>query len=177
MKNPPYTKDALLRNIRKVVPSQVTGSYYRLVSPKRENEILSTQGSFAHGGRYNPISEFGALYLGESMEVCKVERDRQTKEFLLVEQVISKIKVSCPKVLDLTNSGTLKKLGIKKEGILRKEKDGGWDLTWEIARLAYQLGIEGILAPSITEAGNNLVIFDKYLESGEIKIVSKQQEV
>lgn len=176
MKNPRHTRERLLENIRKVVLSQITGLYYRLVFSKRENEILSTQGSFAYGGRYNPSGEFGALYLGETIEVCKAERGKKTKDFLLVSQVIGKIKVSYEKVLDLTDPGTLKKLGIKKEEILGEEKDGGWNLTWEIARLVYQCGIEAILAPSITGTGNNLIIFDKYLGSGKTKLVSKQPE-
>ena len=174
MNNPHPTGKTLLENIRKVVPSHITGFYYRLVSLKREDEILSTQGSFAYGGRYNPPGEFGALYLGETIEVSRTERSKKIKDFFVSTQVAGKIKVSYKKVLDLTDSGVLKKLGIKMDQILSKEKDEGWDLTWEIARLAYQLGFEAILAPSITGAGNNLIIFDKYLESEKINLVSKQ---
>lgn len=175
MQDSHHTRDTLLKNLRRVKLSQITGSYFRLVSPKREDEILSTQGSFAYGG-YNPPGEFGTLYLGKSVGVCKAERVRKIKDFLLIPQVEGKIKVSYEKVLDLTDPGTLKTLGIKKEEILREERDGGWNLTWEIARLAYQCEIEAILAPSISGAGNNLIIFDKYLRSGKIKLVSKHQE-
>lgn len=169
-------RDSLSGNIRKVTLSRITGLYFRLVFLKRKNEILATQGSFTYGGRYNPEGEFGALYLGESAEVCRAERKKQTKDFFLEAQILGKIKVSYKKVLDLTDPGTLKKLGIKKEEILGEEKDGGWNLTWEIARLAYQCGIEAILAPSITGTGNNLIVFDKHLESGKIKLVAKQRE-
>lgn len=169
-------RNSLIGNIRKVPLSRIDGLYFRIVFVKRENEILATQGSFTYGGRYNPEGEFGALYLGESAEVCRAERKKQTKDFFLDVQILGKIKVSPTKVLNLTDSETLKKLGIKKEEILVEEKDGGWNLTWEIARLAYQCGIEAILAPSITGQGNNLIIFDKHLESGKVKLVSKQRE-
>ena len=161
--------------MRAVVPSRVTGTYFRLVSPKRADEILSAQGSFMYGGRYNPPGEFGALYLGKTREVCRTERRIKGKDSLLVPQVMGEIKVSCEKVLDLTDPHTLKKLQIKKEELLAGE-DGGWELTWNIARLACQGGFEGILAPSITGAGDNLIIFDRYLDNRKIKVISKSRE-
>jgi len=176
MKNSKHSRYNLLKNIRKVVFSRIIGFYFRLISSKHADEILSPLGSLEYGGRYNPPGEFGALYIGETREVCEAERNRKTKDFLLVSQITGKIKVSCEKVLDLTDPKTLKKLGIKKEELLREEKDGGWDLTWNIARLAYQFGIEAILAPSITGVGNNLVIFDKYIKSGKVKLISKREE-
>lgn len=177
MKNSSFIRNIFLKNIRKVKTSQITGSYYRLVSFKHKNEILSTTGSLNAGGRYNPPDEFGVLYLGETKEVCKAERiRRQNPHFLDSQIIISKIKVSYKNVLDLTDSETLEILGIKKEEILTEEKEGGWELTWEIARCAYQCGIEGILAPSVTGEGNNLVIFEKHLKSKNIKIISKQKE-
>ena len=176
MKNRFSVKKDLWEKIRKIKLSQITGSYFRLVSPKREDAILSTQGSFAYGGRYNAPGDFGVLYLGDSKEVCRVERNRRTKNSSLVPQVLGEVKVSCEKVLDLTDPGICKKLGIKKEDLLRKKKEGGWDLTWDIARFAYQADIQAILAPSISGAGNNLIIFDKHLEAVKIKLKFKTKE-
>lgn len=177
MKNSFQVRNILLKKIQKVKTSQITGLYYRLVSLKHKNEILSTSGSLNAGGRYNPPDEFGVLYLGETTEVCKAERiRRQDPRFLVPQVIIGKIKVSCKNVLDLTDSETLKILGIKKEDLLAKEKDGGWDFTWNIARCAHQCGIEAILAPSVTGKGNNLIIFEKHLKNNKIKILSKQKE-
>ncbi|MFH1798230.1 MAG: RES family NAD+ phosphorylase [Candidatus Omnitrophota bacterium] len=172
MEKPHHIKESLQKSIQKVLPSRTAGVYFRLVSPKRIDEILSTQGSFAYGGRYNPDGEFGALYLGETEELCKRERQKKSKNSLLVSQIMGKIKVSCEKILDLTDRETLKKLKIKKEELLCEEKNGGWALTWTIARLAYQLGFEGILSPSITGTGNNLVIFDKHVNNKKVKVTS-----
>jgi len=176
MENPRHTKESLQKSLRRVVPSRVAGIYFRLVSPKRIDEILSTQGSFAYGGRYNPDGEFGALYLGETKELCRRERQTKAKNSLLVSQIMGKIKVSCEKILDLTDSETLKQLKIKKTELLLEEKDGGWLLTWTIARLAYQLGFEGILAPSITGTENNLIIFDKHVDNKKVKVVSTSKK-
>ncbi|MBL7072535.1 MAG: RES family NAD+ phosphorylase [Candidatus Omnitrophica bacterium] len=171
-----HTKESLQKSLRGVKPSRIIGVYFRLVSPKRVDEILSTQGSFAYGGRYNPDGEFGALYLGETEKLCKAERQTKSKNSLLISQIMGKIKVSYGKILDLTDPETLKKLKIKKAELLSEEKDGGWVLTWAIARLAYQLGFEGILSPSITGTENNLVIFDKYVDSKKVKIISKSEK-
>lgn len=176
MKNTRYAKKALWEKIRGITCSQVDGSYFRLVSLKREDEILSTQGSFAYGGRYNAPGDFGVLYLGDSKEVCLAERNRQSKNLLLVAQILGEIKVSCEKVLDLTDPKIRKNLGIKKEDLLRERSEGGWDLTWDIARFAYQTDIEAILAPSISGEGNNLIIFDKHIEAVKIRLISKTQE-
>lgn len=171
-----HTRESLQKGIREVVPSRVSGIYFRLVSPKRADEILSTQGSFAYGGRYNPDGEFGALYLGETEEICRAERQRKSKDPLLVSQIMGKIKVSCEKILDLTDPETLEKLKIKKEELLCDEKNGGWTLTWHIARLACEMGFEGILSPSVTRAGKNLIIFDRYLDHRKVKVISRSEE-
>ena len=42
-----------------------------------------------------------------------------------------------------------------------------------MARLAYRSGYEAIIAPSATEKGNSLVIFDKHIDATRIKVVSK----
>lgn len=168
MKNSSLLQGSFPEKIRRIPLSRIRGSYFRIVSTKRADEILSTQGSFAYGGRYNPPNEFGALYLGETIQVCKQERKRKSKDYLLAPQIIGKVKVSLEKVLDLTDPKILKRLGIRKEDLLHAGDEEIWDLTWAIARLAYQSGIEAILAPSVTKAGKNLIIFDKYVGKTEL---------
>lgn len=166
----------ILKNIQKISVSRIAGTYFRLVSSKRKDEILSLQGSFAYGGRYNPPGEFGALYLSANSEVCYAERERKAKKDTLLTQTEGKIKVSLKKVLDLTNAKNLKKLEIEKEDLVKDPSKDGWDLTWNVARIAYQCGIEAILVPSVTGKGNNLIVFDKYVTSEKIKLISKLQE-
>lgn len=168
--------EALKKKIKKIVPVQIKDLFFRLVSAELKNKILSTQGSFIYGGRYNPPGAFSVLYLGENIEVCKAESERKVKDFLAYSKVIGKIKVSYKKVLDLTNPTILKKLNIKKDDILCKKKNGKWDLTWKIARIARECEFEAILAPSITGLGNNLIIFNEYLKKEKIKLISKTME-
>jgi len=164
-----------LGEISKIKPVSLSKVFFRLVALKHAEEILSPQGSLKCGGRYNPAKKFGALYLGESENVCKTEKYVRAKPDLLDSQVLGKIRVSLKKVLDLTNINNLKKLGIKKEDLMYKKSEGGWNLTCRIAHLAYQMGIEAILAPSTTGGGDNLVVFDKYIKEDKIKLISKKE--
>lgn len=165
-----------LKNIQNISLSYISSTFFWLVSLKREHEILSTKGSVAYGGRYNPPGGFGVLYLSGSLEVCYAERERKAKKDTLLAQVAGKIKVSFKKVLDLTNPKILKKLGLKEEDLKKERHEDGWGLTQNIARLAYQCGIEAILAPSITGKGNNLIGFDKYLNDATAKVLSKTKD-
>lgn len=164
-----------LEELSKIKLVSLSKAFFRLVAVKHADEILSPQGSLKCGGRYNPAKDFGALYLGESENVCKVEKYARTNPDLLGSQVLGEIRVSLKKVLDLTNINNLKKLGIKKEDLMYKKNEGGWNLTCQIARLAYQMGVEAILVPSSTGKGKNLAVFDKHIKKKNIRLVSKKE--
>ena len=60
----PLPEDETLRE--RVVaqrPIRIEGSFFRLVSERYRAVIISSGGSFQHGGRYNPKRGFGVLYL------------------------------------------------------------------------------------------------------------------
>ena len=163
------------KKFKKLISTRIKGHYYRFVSLVRESEILSTQGSFAYGGRYNPSGEFGALYAGETEDICKAEIKRKSKDSFICPQIIGTLIISLTKVLDLTSAKNLKKINITKEDLIIEMKKGGWELTWQIARLTYVAGYEGIIAPSITSNGNMLVIFDKYIDNIKVKAIKKSR--
>lgn len=163
-----------LKEISKIKLVSLSKIFFRLVLLIHTNKILNPQGNYECGGRYNPPKEFAALYLGESENVCKAERIGKTPD-LFASRIIGKIEVSFGKVLDLTDDTNLEKLGLKKKDLMYKEKEGGWNLTQQIARLAYQMGVEAILFPSSTGKGNNLVVFDKHIKKESIKLISKKK--
>ena len=137
MSQPEHIRHSSLESIQQISLISISDVYFRSVSTKHRDEILSSQGSFEYGGRYNPQGEFGALYLSESENLCKAEINKKAGEPSLVTQVMGKIKVSLTKVLDLTDEQNLKKLGIKKEDLMVEKNQDGWELTWYLARLAY----------------------------------------
>lgn len=164
-----------LKKISKIKLVSLSKIFFRLVTLKHANDILNTQGNYACGGRYNPPREFSVLYLGDSENVCKAERNARTNSTLLASQVLGKIKISLKKVLDLTDDTNLEKMGLKKKDLIYKKSENGWKLTQQIARIAYQLEVEAILVPSATGKGNNLIVFDKYIKKENIQLISKKK--
>lgn len=141
------------------------GCFYRMVAKEHENEILNIQGSLQGGGRYNPPGEFGVLYLSENEKVSIAERLRKGES--PYPMTLAEIEVNLSEVLDLTDDTSVKQLNINKGDLLRVTGNVAYDyeITREIARMARAKGIEGLLVPSVTSKGKNLVIFIDNLKS------------
>jgi RES domain-containing protein len=165
-----------LKEIAKIKLVSLSKIFFRLVPLKYTNDILNPQGNSESGGRYNPPGEFTVLYLGESENVCKAEYNARTNPDLLTShKILGKLEISLEKVLDLTDDTNLEILGLKKKDLMYKKKENGWNLTQQIARLAYQIEVEAILVPSSTKKGNNLAVFDKHIKKKNIKLISKKK--
>jgi RES domain-containing protein len=136
-----------------------------MVAKEHENEILNVQGSSQVGGRYNPPGEFGVLYLSENEKVSVAERLRKGES--PYPMTLAEIEVNLSEVLDLTDDTHVKRLGINKGDLLRVTGNVAYDygITREIASRARAKGIEGLLVPSVTSKGKNLVIFIDNLKS------------
>lgn len=170
----PLSEDATLQErIAALRPAQIQGNFFRIVSAKYQNEILSTAGSFQYGGRYNPKGEFGWLYLSEGEEICAAEvlRAADDPDFFKQPRICGTIQVMLEKVLDLTDEQILKELGIRKEDLLQDtgDRERDYRLPRRIGRLARAAGFEALKVPSVTSQGNNLVIFRENL-SGRAKV-------
>ena len=108
-----------LSNLSKIKPISIEGFFFRIVNKKYKDRILSTKGSEKYGGRYNEPGVSGVLYLSGSEEVCKEEIKRKDPG-LFQPYVIGKIKDRLNKVLDLTCEENLKKLGLKREDLIKR---------------------------------------------------------
>ncbi|MBI4759311.1 MAG: RES family NAD+ phosphorylase, partial [Chloroflexi bacterium] len=141
----------------------VQGQFSRLVSATHREHVLSTEGSLQYGGRYNPPGEFGAIYLGESEAVCQAEMERAAHHRgALRPMVLARVQVRLHKVADLRDAGTLQALGTRAGDILHATD---YSTPRRLARLLRAAGAEGLLVPSVTGKGSNLVIFPENLSS------------
>jgi RES domain-containing protein len=155
--------------LARIKPVKLAGTFYRAVSPQRADDLLSVAGSIIYGGRYNPQNIFGALYMSDSLETCQAEKIRKAGVVSLIPTVTGKVQITLEKVLDLTDTVVLKKLGLAQGDLLREKSAGGWLVTQMLANNAYKYGIEGLLVPSIVGQGKNLVVFDKYITAKTVK--------
>lgn len=95
-------------------PRRIRGAFwYRAVTPSYRRTILTMDGAFRWGGRYNEPGEFGALYLSKTKKGCASEITRRAVPPR--KYVVGKIKVTLGKVCDLTDPELLRKLKTTKK--------------------------------------------------------------
>jgi RES domain-containing protein len=148
----------LFERIKKVPLKSIKGTFYRIKA--KDHKILDDSGSIkGSGGRYNSKSH-RALYLGESINLCKSEIKRHSKELLIKTEgfkpfSLGEVEISLEKVLDLTDENILNYLKIKRKDLIKAD----YTFTQELGEIAKNVKIEAIKVPSVTSKGNNLVIF------------------
>lgn len=145
---------------------------------RKGNNPLSTTNSLSSSGRWHIKGKFGAIYTGESQEVCKEEILRQFEGVTpKYEYKLSKLNISLSKVLDLTDPKNLKLLNIEEEELTSGE---GTDpdtviIPNSIANSAYDMGYEAIIAPSATGLGKTIIIYpDNFKKNFSIKILLEE---
>jgi RES domain-containing protein len=72
------------------------------------------------------------------------------------------INIRLDKVLDLTQASTLKILGLSKNDLISSD----YSITQAISMIAREAGFRGLIVPSATSAGDNLIIFENNLGKG-----------
>lgn len=127
-------------------------------------------GALLVSGRYHrapdqfPRSEvWSALYLALSPEGSLGEVIRHFTPLVLPqlnEYRLSEIEVELEAVLDCRDAAAL---GLSPQDLIR---DSDFAITQEIAAATIAQGAEGILVPSATGLGDNLVVFPAQLRSG-----------
>lgn len=133
----------------------VRGTFFRALLATFATDSLSVQGSLRHGGRYNPLGAFGALYCGGSPEVCAAEIRKRAAGQPVSRYRLARIRVELRRVLDLTDSATLAAMGFRPDDLVGDD----WQRTQRLGAQARAAGFEGLLVSSAAGPGHNLVIF------------------
>jgi len=146
---------------------------------RKGSNPLSTINSLNSSGRWHIKGKFGAIYTGESQEVCSEEILRQFEGVIpKYEYKLSKLNISLSKVLDLTDPKNIKLLNIEEEELI---SGAGTDpdtvvISNSIADSAYDMGYEAIIAPSATGLGKTIVIYpDNFKNNTSIKVKSEKK--
>ncbi len=158
---------ALAASIANIQPEPWLGQAWRL--HRRTYGPTDSGGSMLVSGRYHrgadqfPRSQtWAALYLALSPEVALGEVLRHFSPPLLPrlnEYRLTELRVELRAVLDCRDAAAL---GLSPDDLVR---DYDFAITQEIAVAALALGAEGILVPSATGLGDNLVVFPSQLRS------------
>lgn len=148
-------------------------------------DILSAQGSFSAGRRFNFKGAFAVLYLACDLHTCLEESTKSLERdgfevAIILPRVAIGIEVRLSLVLDLTNGTVRRRLGIAKKKLVApnwmktQNLDKQEAFTQQIGRLASEAGFEAILVPSAVTRGQNLDIFpDRLLAGSSLKVVNR----
>jgi RES domain-containing protein len=137
---------------------------------KRKYAATNPGGARKVSGRYNrgldrfPEAEsFPALYLATSLEVCLGEVYRHITPKLLPslnDYRLSELSVRVRAVLDCRDPAHL---GLPFDDLVH---DTDYGATQAIGAAAFADGLEGLLVPSATRLGDNLILFPDNLRAG-----------
>ena len=138
-------------------------SVYRVVVERFKDKVLSTEGNRFFPGRYHLSGEGGILYTSLTKEIAIKEIERHVSRAMLQGRLaIATINITLDKVLDLTQASTLKIIGLSKSDLISSD----YSITQAISMIAREAGLRGLIVPSATRGGNNLVIFENNLGKG-----------
>ena len=134
---------------------------------KRRYPPADPGGAIKVSGRYNrgldQFSEdesFGALYLATRPEICLGEVYRHITPDLLPslnDYRLSELSVSVRAILDCRSP---KSMALRLDDLTH---DTDYEVTQSIGAAAFGEGFEGVLVPSATRLGDNLVLFPERL--------------
>ena len=147
------------------------GAVYRVTtldypSPK---SILLGQGSFLYGGRWNAAGSFRAVY-GSTTDVVAVAESRANAEYagmpfpFRTPRLLVTLELNLEKVIDLTQPGTLRSLGLvvddfRREDWRKVQAQGGESLSQCFGRAVFESGANALLAPSARVPGGVNIVY------------------
>lgn len=133
---------------------------------------MSGAGARIYGGRWNPPG-ISTLYLGLSRGVVLAEFARMARkegrdigDFL--PRNFYEFDVELEAVLDLRDAASRATIGLQEADVFGED----YVITRGIGEAAHYLGLEAIVAPSVTRTGEVLAIFTDRLRSGSGVIVA-----
>jgi RES domain-containing protein len=147
-----------------------SGLYYRVVAPGW-TDPANTEYSRQHGGRWNPASEFGALYLNATVHVAAANArsrhaGRAIKFFDLLPQARPELVT-----FDVPTANVLDACTAEGIGALGFAEDFPYGVPWPpcqaVAREAHTAALSGVASRSNAEAtatssvGEELALFEE----------------
>ena len=143
-------------------------------------EATDSAGSLSVSGRYNRGRDlfpepqcWPALYLGLSPETCLGEDMRHLWQgglAMLKDRCLSELRVEVTAVLDCRQ---VDQMGLTFEDLC---EDLDYNIPQSVASAAIGRGVEGLLVPSATALGNNLVLFPTHIRpTSRINVVNVRE--
>ena len=153
------------------------GTLFRSASPKYANkdDVITGAGSKAVGARWNPPGGFRTVYASLEVETAVAEALQHFRYYgfpvsKAMPRVIVALEAKLERVLDLRDGDVRRALVVSEKRMLtepwrEEQKKGREALTRAIGRIAYDLDVQALLAPSAARKdGTNLIVFPANLD-------------
>lgn len=134
------------------------------------------------GGRWGPPGSYSVLYLGRPRLSVTVEAYRHlvdpfaesgmTGEMVAPRRLLI-CQVSVTEILDLRSEPAQRRVGLTMGDLMSEV--GSYAACQGVGRVAHQLGLHGIIAPSASGFGETLALFEQHLPASEMpELVSSE---
>lgn len=135
---------------------------------------LSGAGARAFGGRWNPPG-VAAIYLATPRACCIAELERsladQARGAVSFPRSVHEVQVAQIPCVDLSSEEALDIVGLSVDDLI----DSDWSACQHVGNAVHYLGIASLLAPSATQTGNVLTVFEPHLRPGQLEISATSQ--
>lgn len=159
---------------------------YQAIGFPSSKEILSGDGAYMNGGRWNAPDSFRTIY-GSTDDVTAVRESRAVAKYYGVvsrePRLLVCLHAKLKRLLDLTDAKVRRSLGVTLKEIeaenWRKLQDSGKEsFSQSLGRAARKCGAEGILVPSFaSKKGVNVAIFPRDLDPGSFLGIWEQAKL
>ena len=171
--------DSLPQRVNRAQRVEVSGLWQRHTSPKYLREALD---GYVARARWGTANGFPVLYLGKPLESVVVEAYRHFVDPVVdgVPPIVPRTLVTCEvavsEILDLRMSAARMELELPLEVLTSDTGDrDAYRRCQEVAAVAHQLGLRGLIAPAATQMGETLALFmDRVPASERPRLVETQ---
>jgi RES domain-containing protein len=127
------------------------------------------------GGRWGPEGGYSVLYLGRPRSSIAVEAYRHLVDpfaengmtgDMIAPRRLLVCKVSVTEILDLRSEAAQLRVALSDDDLMSGV--GDYEACQTVGRVAHQLGLHGIIAPSATGLGETLALFEQHLPADEL---------
>jgi RES domain-containing protein len=180
--------DTLRRALADAAVAPWSGVLFRFATPRYATsaDLVTGAGAQKWGGRWNAPGTFPVVYGSLTPEVALAETFHVSRRYGLPDaevtpRVLTAVRVSVTRAIDLTVSAHQRALGagagqLVEEPWRQRNQEGAEALTQVVGRAAHDLGAQAMLVPSaVVRDGQNLLVFPRHLEPGQIEIVHPDQ--
>ncbi|MBX3441245.1 MAG: RES domain-containing protein [Planctomyces sp.] len=147
-------------------------------------DVITGAGSRKFGGRWNPPAQFCAVYAALDAETAFGESITTGDKYgisaaMRMPLVTVAIRAELSRILDISAPQIRKKLGVTMAAMTKTDWKAAQNRNQEaftqlLGRLAFEVGLEGLIVPSIYSRGRqNLVVFpERMLTTSRLEVVN-----